>query len=293
MAVYKRSLNAYTGELTPEWSRFLVITRFALADLFRSRIFVAAAVACFIPVLIGLTAIYVNNSTMARTLLQMTERPFQVNNQFFLGFMQIQGWLAIVLVTWAGPTLVASDLSNGALPLFLSRPITRLEYVAGKFMALFIITSAITWVSGLFLFALQVQLGPDGWLKANWFIAPGMAVGLMVWCALLAVVALAISAWVKWRIPASAMTFAMFIVPAGIGEVFNNAMRTHWGSVLNVAQDAVFIWQSLLRLPVGVWRGGSVRFVPVEFAWVAIIAVFAMCIAILNLRLKAREVVRG
>ena len=30
MAVYKRRYNSYTGSLTPEWSRFFVLTRLCL-----------------------------------------------------------------------------------------------------------------------------------------------------------------------------------------------------------------------------------------------------------------------
>ena len=37
MAVYKKTYRPYEGELTPAWSRFLVIPRYAFEDLHRSR----------------------------------------------------------------------------------------------------------------------------------------------------------------------------------------------------------------------------------------------------------------
>ena len=49
MAVYKRRYNSYTGSLTPTWSRFFVLTRFAFADLFKSRFFVLLLILCIIP----------------------------------------------------------------------------------------------------------------------------------------------------------------------------------------------------------------------------------------------------
>ena len=49
MAVYKRRYNSYTGSLTPEWSRFFVLTRYAIADLFKSRFFVILLILCIIP----------------------------------------------------------------------------------------------------------------------------------------------------------------------------------------------------------------------------------------------------
>ena len=37
MAVYKKTYRPYEGVLTPGWSRFLVLTRYAFEDLRRSR----------------------------------------------------------------------------------------------------------------------------------------------------------------------------------------------------------------------------------------------------------------
>ena len=38
MAIYKRTYAAYTGKLTPRWSRFLILTRYSARGLFQSRI---------------------------------------------------------------------------------------------------------------------------------------------------------------------------------------------------------------------------------------------------------------
>ena len=47
MAVYKRSYRGYTGELTPRWSRFLILMRYASRGIFRSRMVTALFVICF------------------------------------------------------------------------------------------------------------------------------------------------------------------------------------------------------------------------------------------------------
>ena len=41
MAVYKRSYRAYSGRLTPAWSRFFVLTRYAMRGMFRSKFLTA------------------------------------------------------------------------------------------------------------------------------------------------------------------------------------------------------------------------------------------------------------
>ena len=47
MAVYKRTYKGYSGPLTPEWSRFLVLRRYSFARLFQSKFLIMFMVACF------------------------------------------------------------------------------------------------------------------------------------------------------------------------------------------------------------------------------------------------------
>ena len=47
MAVYEHGYKPYAGNLTPEWSRFLILPRHASRDVFRSKLFVAFFAACF------------------------------------------------------------------------------------------------------------------------------------------------------------------------------------------------------------------------------------------------------
>ena len=49
MAVYERTWRRYSGVLTPLKGRFLVVTKYALADAFASRLFTAFFAVCFLP----------------------------------------------------------------------------------------------------------------------------------------------------------------------------------------------------------------------------------------------------
>ena len=49
MAVYERTYRSYSGPLTAEWSRFLVIGRYELRRAFSSRIFSTIGVKFSIP----------------------------------------------------------------------------------------------------------------------------------------------------------------------------------------------------------------------------------------------------
>src|SRR5438876_287747 len=133
MAVYKRCYRPYHGPLTPERSRFLVLTRYAFAGLFRSRVFVLLFVLALVPTLFFAAYIFLANNSAVQQFLQFhVAGGFAVENKFFFTLTMIQTQLAFLLNCWVCPTLVAGDLVNGALPLFLSRPFSRPEYVLGK-----------------------------------------------------------------------------------------------------------------------------------------------------------------
>jgi hypothetical protein len=294
MAVYKRHYKAYSGSLTQRWSRFLVITKFSVKEVFQTRALLAFFVACFIPILIEFAAIYISNSETAKALIGITQKtnPLVVDNKWFFRILQVQGWFAFMLTAWVGPLLVSPDLTNNALPLYLSRPLSRTEYVLGKMAVLMGLISCITWVPVLLLFALQASLAPFGWLKENISMIPAIVGGAWVWIIVLCFVAMAFSAWVKWRIIATALTVGVYFVPAGFGAAINEIMRTEWGNVFNLPYLVSLIWVWMFDVPARFAFGFS-RGLPVSAAVFVLSVVCGACFYVLDQRLRGREVVRG
>src|SRR5204862_4219414 len=127
----------------------------------------------------------------------------QVDGRFFSIFMYVQAGFAVFLSALAGPGLIAPDLANNALPLYFSRPLTRWSYALARLTVLVGMLSIVTWIPGLVLFALQVGLAGGTWFLDNWTIGAGIVAGFMVWLLVLSLVAMATSAYVKWRIVAA------------------------------------------------------------------------------------------
>src|SRR5882724_10799383 len=234
MAVYKRRYNSYTGTLTAGWSRFFVLTKYAFADLFKSRFFVILLVFCIVPCLFFAGYIFVANNKTLQLLMQLrTADFFKVESQYFVLMMLSQTQAAFLFNCWVGPVLIAGDLTNGALPLFLSRPFSRADYVLGKLAVLGLLLSAVTWIPCLLLFSLQSGLAMDGWIWSHlWMVIP-IVLCSAIWILMLSLLSLAVSAWVKLRIVATGVIFITFFVPAGFGEMFNAIMGTYWGGLLN------------------------------------------------------------
>jgi len=296
MAVYKRRYNSYTGSLTPTWSRFFVLTRFAFADLFKSRFFVLLLILCIIPCLFSAGYIFVANNKTLQLLMQVRAEAadfFKVGNQYFIVIMIVQAEAAFLLNCWVGPVLISGDLTNGALPLFLSRPFSRADYVLGKLAVLGILLSAVTWVPCLLLFGLQSGLAHNGWIWANlWMVVP-MVLCSAIWILMLSLISLAVSAWVKLRIVATGVIFITFFIPAGLGEMFNHIMGTYWGALLNFSYMFRIILERGFRDPYRLLDLRGHNEIPIPAAWTSLIFVCFLSLVILNARLRARETVRG
>jgi ABC-type transport system involved in multi-copper enzyme maturation permease subunit len=294
MPVYKRSYRSYTGALTPAWSRFLVVTRYGMADAWRSRITNVLLLVCLIPALIAGGSIYLLNSGAVRALLGISGRFqfLQIDRFYFCHILEAQCWLALVLTAWVGPRLMAPDLGNNGLSLVLSHPISRREYILGKLAVLGALLSAVTWVPGLMLFLLQAQLATH-WVAQNWFIAGGLVLGSLLWIVLLSLLVFAVSAWVKWRMISTGLIFALILVPAGLGQMVNAIVGTRWGSLVNIPRMATTVWYSLLRIPHISPKHRMDFDVPPWVALCSLAAIAALCLWALHTRVRGREVVRG
>lgn len=290
MSVNKRSYRSYTGPQTPTRWRFVVIARYGWADVWASRVTNILLVLCLVPPLLSLFFIYVTNSETARVLLGMQRVQFlAIDQKFFLRLLTAQCWLALLPAAWIGPRLISQDLTHNALPIILSRPITRKEYVLGKLVVLFGFLSAVTWAPLVLLFLFEARMSAAPWLGAHLFIVPGIMAGSLIWIVLLSLLALALSAWVRWRIVATALVFGAIFVSAGFGTVFNAVMRSNIGSLVNLPLMTAQLWSALLHVPLPPFQ----QELPMMLIGASLAAMCIGCGAALNARIRAREVVRG
>lgn len=294
MAVYKRTYKAYTGPLTPSWSRFTVLSRYGFATLFQSRPFTAYTVICMIPFLVGLAWIYLVNSASVQALLNVRNSELiNIDNSWFMGFLGIEAFMAFILTAWIAPGMFSKDFANQAMQLYLSRPLSRAEYLLGKASVLATLLSLTTWIPALILFFVQGSLHSNGWLWQNWWMAGSIVVSSLMWIAVVSLLAMALSVWVRWRIAATALMLGTFFVLPGVGGVMDAILRTTWGRLFNISYDISMVWAHLFRLSDTALRGGDWDRVPLSSAWMALLAICAFSLWMLVRRLKAREVERA
>ena len=300
MAVYKKTYRPYEGALTPAWSRLAVIPRYAFDDLRKSRFLSIFFLATFIYPAICALLIYLEHNSSALRILgaEQMSRFISVNVTFFLSILGWQGMLALFMAVFVGPGRVSPDLLNGGLPLYLSRPFSRVEYVVGKMLILVTLLSLMTWVPGLALFGLQGYLEGWAWVTANARIAVAFFAGSWIWILLTSLLALALSAWVKWKPAAGALMFGLFFAASAFGGVVNLVQHTRWGHLMQIGNLVGTVWVALFE-GAHPTTTGAVFFritpgeeMPVWSACAVLLGMAGMCLYMLARKIRGAEVVR-
>ncbi len=285
MAVYKRTYKSYDGPLTPAWSRWMIVTRFSYSRLvgFKTNLFLLA---CLVPAVGFAAYIYLaHNAAVLKSFGGNFASALSIDGKFFFNFCTFQIGLAYLLVAFTGPALVSPDVVNNAMPLYFCRPFSRSEYVAGKMAVLVYLLSLITWVPALVLFALQSSLAGWEWTRANFWIAGAVILAPLISIAILSLIAMAVSAWIKWRAAAGAVILGVFFLGAGFGSAINAVMRTHYGSLINLSQVLNTVWA-------GVFRQNLDTGLDVLDAWNALAGASLICLWLLFKKVRAFEVVK-
>jgi ABC-2 type transport system permease protein len=289
MAVYKRGYQRYEGARTTAFERLMVLPRYSWSGLMSQRLVIAVLMlSAFWPLLCGIFIYLANHTELLVGMSEDFKRFLAVEGEFFQVFMAVQTVFAIALAAMTGPGLIAPDLSNNALPLYFSRPMSRWEYVLARLIVLAGMLSAVTWVPGLVIFFMQVGMAGMAWLSQFWYLGLAVFVGFLMLVLLASLVALASSAWVKWRVVAGALVLGFFFVLAGASEMINAILRDRSiGSLLNPTYLMTRLWRAMLGIDSpresepGLWA----------CTW-ALVAFCALLVMVLEKKLRPVEVVK-
>ncbi|MDA8020552.1 MAG: hypothetical protein MPN21_24200 [Thermoanaerobaculia bacterium] len=288
MAVYERSYRLWKGEPTPAWTRVLTIPRYVVRDVFRSRALLAYFVACFIfPVGCAAFIFMVNNAELLQTLFPGADVSdlVKVDGGFFLFVLRRQIWLSLFLAIFVGPGLVSRDLVNNGLPLILSRPFSRVQYVMGKMLVLCSLVGAVVWLAPVLLLALHVNYQGLSWVGENSRVVIGVLLAPWLWILAISIFALAMSAWVRWKAVAGFGMYCAVLAGYLLSEMIDGLFHTELAGMVNPILVVDRAMASLIGTE-------SLSQMPAAASWMSLIVFMGLSLFLLERKLRAYQVVR-
>lgn len=170
MPIHDQSYRRYGGSREPIGKAWGVIARHGVLTIVRKRLFLGLLLLAWIPFVVGGVAVYLSANFPQMSLLSMTAQRFR-------DFLETQNFFVFVITVWVGAGLIANDKRANALQIYLSKPLGRAEYVAGKLSILGVFLFGVTLLPALLLLILQVLFtGSFTFLRQNFYLFPAVIV---------------------------------------------------------------------------------------------------------------------
>ena len=279
LPIYEQSYRRYQAREPLKDIRFWPIAREALRSILAKRAFLILLVVAWLPFLFR-----VGQLVAVRQFPQF-QLMMPVDAKLFGEFLNGQVVFTLLLSVFGGAGLVANDLRSGAILVYLSRPLTRRDYVLGKLTVLLALNLSATLAPGLLLYAAALALAPETF--ATWalvWIAPAILAQSLLVSVGTGLFVLAISA-ISRSARVAGLTFVLLWVGLGVAG-------TLLGQVLNAPLAELVSLGGDLRLVGSALFGVEVRDA-VHWSWavVTLAAASAACLLVLRARVRAVEVV--
>src|SRR4051794_8214581 len=210
---------------------------------------------------------------------------FAASPEAFRSFLDWQGFFVFVINVYVGAGLIANDRRANALQIYLSKPLTRTEYVFGKLVILMSFLALVTWLPAIVLLIVQISFaGNFTFFRNNVFLFPAITLFAFIEVVLASSTMLALSSL------SNSSRYVAILYAAVI--FFTQAV---YGVIYAVTRSTAFSW---LSFSANLAQVGDVIFrQPLKYAtpWpvslLMIVVVVALSGVVLERRVRGVEVV--
>ena len=278
MPIHDQGYRHYQGLWEQQGRAWWVIARAHMQSLLRYRWFQVLLLGSAAPFLLRAGQIY-----FATTNAQVAEFLGTTPDTFRDFLSQQRFFVFLIIIIQSG--LIADDRRTNALQLYLSKPLTRVEYVLGKLVPPLAFVLAVTLVPAVLLLVLQVIFsGSLTFVRQNLFLLPAITLFSIVQALLSAFAILALSSLSKSRRFVAVMYAGIIFFTAAMYQVLRaiTGSRT-WavispGEMLDVIANTIF-------------RSRAESAVPVYLAIIVVFVIIGAAMLILERRIRGVEVV--
>jgi ABC-2 type transport system permease protein len=278
MPIHDQGYRRYGGSKAPLGQGWTVIARAGIRAMFAKRAFLGLLLLSWFPFFVRAVQFYAAANLPQAALLAPTAETFRQ-------FLDQQETFVFFVTVYVGAGLIANDRRANALQIYLSKPLTRAEYVFGKMAILVTFLLLVTWVPAIVLLIVQMSFaGNFTFLKNNLFLFPAITVFAFVEVVLVATTMLALSSLSNSsRYVGILFTAVLFFSSAmyGVLRLVTRSTSLSWVSfAANVEQIGDLIFRQPLKYDTP-W--------PVSF--LIIVGVIVLSGVILERRVRGVEVV--
>ena len=165
--------------------------------------------------------------SMAGNLIQVRE--------MIVGFHMAMDFFALLIVAWYGSGLIAEDVRRKAYLLYFARPLTRIDYLLGKWLPLVLLGAGATLLPGVVICTVAAFASPH-W---SFITEEGDTIWKMLLYSLVSVcvqtsLILAVSSLTKRKTHALAVALGFFALTAGLGAMLAGMNREPGWNMLSV-----------------------------------------------------------
>lgn len=281
--IYEQHYRRLDASIPLRAQRWIPIAREGLKALFARRAFLGLIAIAWLPVFVRLVQVYFT------TRFPEARRIVPVDDKLFFDFLgQQMPWL-LLLSAYAGAGLIANDMRTGGLLLYLSRPLTLVDYIFGKVMILFVSLSMVTLVPGLVLFLGARSLAPD---------VLGAAIHLLLIPKIVAFALLLILPPTGLVLVMSALARNARFAGLGFFFVFVGSTVAHaiaWRATRNAHAGLISIQATMRRVGEAIFGVKPTRMTAdlgPEWALAVLLLLVVGCFIILKTRVRAVEIVK-
>ena len=279
MPIHDQGYRRYAGRREAHGQTWWVIARAGIMERLRERKFLGLLLVAWLPFLVRSVQLYVaSNYTQAAPLLGPTPGLFKE-------FLQQQGIFVFFITMYVGAGLIANDRRANALQIYLSKPLTRVDYVVGKLATLLIFLTGVTFLPGILLLLMQMMFaGNLTFLQANLFLFPAITAYAAVAVAMAAFSMLALSSLSKSRRFVAVMYAGLIFFTAAMYQALRGITGSRaWafispGDVLDVFASVIF-------------RTAGATSIPFPAALLFLVLILGGSILVLERRVRGVEVV--
>src|SRR5688500_17019369 len=278
MPIHDQGYRRYGGRREPHGRTWWVIAKAGLMERLRERKFLGLLLVAWLPFIVRAVQMYLAANIPQAAMLAPTASTFRE-------FIDQQSIFVFFITIYVGSGLIANDRRANALQIYLSKPLTRVEYVAGKLVTLVLLLSAVTLLPGILLLLLQILFaGNFTFLRANLFVIPAITLFSAVLVLLSAFAMLALSSLSKSRRFVAMMYAGLIFFTAAMYQALRGMTSSRAWAVIS-PEDVLDVVGAV------VFRSPGTPAIPMWGALLVVLVLIAASLWILERRVSGVEVV--